>query len=137
MNLTKEQNDTISANLAEITKCLGEFESASLAMGDKLDDDVEKLFDLSQDYLDSIKSVQALVCPPPGMDFGKPAIGIANITGHTLVPNFKATNWIEGGVVTVQQLQLEWLNKGVNWTSCPLDRPFLIGGDPNCQACPA
>lgn len=108
-------------------------------MGTKLDANIGKMFNISQDYLDSFKSVQALVCPPPGMNFTdvRPGGGIANVTGYMLVPNFKASNWVEGGGVTVQQIQLQLMNQGVNWTSCPLDRPFLINGSQNCQACPS
>lgn len=81
--------------------------------------------------------MQSFVCPPSKAQLPKPVIGIANITDHTLVPNFKASNWIEGGAITVQQIQLGLMNGGVSWTSCPLDRPFLINGSLTCGNCPS
>ena len=29
------------------------------------------------------------------------------------------------------------LNQGVNWTLCPIDRPFLINGSKTCEQCPS
>lgn len=91
---------------------------------------------ISDDYLQSIKEVQTLVCPPPALNFTQPAIGVADVSNYTNVPNFNAPNWIEGGNVTAQSIKLVLLNNAVNWTYCPLDKPFVMKNTSTCAACP-
>lgn len=84
----------------------------------------------------SIKEVQALVCPPIGVQVDANSLGVANTTNYVNIFNFKVPNWIEGGK-SLQQLQIELLNKGLNWTLCPADKPFLINGSTTCEQCPS
>lgn len=104
VNLTQEQNNTISSTLNDISKCLGEFETSAQRYNNQLDDEIWVLYNLSKNYMTSIQEAQTLVCPPINIKVNATSVEIANIQNYVNAFNFRAPNWIEGGK-TLQQYQ--------------------------------
>lgn len=99
-------------------------------MNGSISPELQELFNISNTYLKSIKKSQKETCAGTG-NWTQPTTGVTDISKHVFIPNFKANNWIEDGL-TAEDVRLYLLNNAVNWTSCPIETPFLIKANKKC-----